>query len=112
MASSIVSSPELLERERACEPLLEGAGAATTWEGRWRSSFVRFNLSDLLSFSLLLGVLEIADRYGEEEVIGVEALVVVDADLVAGEAEVEGEAVAAGGADGGSVWMATVHILG
>ena len=61
---------------------------------------------------LLAGVLEIADRYGEEEVIGVEVLVVVDADVVVVEAEVEGEAVVAGVAGDGSVWIATVHIFG
>lgn len=70
------------------------------------------NLSFLLSFSFLLRVLEIAARYGEKEVIGVEALVVVDAVLVVDEAEVEGEAVLACVAGDGSVWMATVQILG
>ena len=113
MVSSIVSSPELVERERACEPLLDGAGVATTWEGRClRSSFVKFNLSFLLSFSFLAGVLEIAARYEAEEVIGEEACLVVDADVVEAEAEVEGEAVLVGVAGDGSVWMATVHILG
>ena len=44
--------------------------------------------------------------------IGVEVFVVVDADLVVAEAEVEGEAVVVGVAGDGSVWMATVHIFG
>lgn len=65
----------------------------------------------MLSFSFLLRVLEIAARYGEKEVIGVEALVVVDAVLVVDEAEVEGEAVVVGVAGDESVWMVTVHIF-
>ena len=74
---------------------------------------MKFNLFVLSLFSFLLGVVEIADRYGAEEVIGVEVLVVVEADLeVGGEADVEGEALVVDAAGGGSVWMATVHILG
>ena len=56
-----------------------------------RSSFVKFSLSDLSVFSLLLGVREIADRYGAEEVIAVEVLVEVDVVLSGDEADVEGE---------------------
>ena len=73
---------------------------------------MKFNLFDLSFFSFLLGVLEIAARYGAEEVIGEEALVVVEADLAVVEVEVEGEALVGDAAGGGSVWMATVHILG
>ena len=73
---------------------------------------MKFNLFDLSFFSFLLGVVEIADRYGAEEVIGEEALVVVEADLEVGEVEVEGEALVVDATGGGSVWMATVHILG
>ena len=73
---------------------------------------MKFNLFVLSLFSFLLGVVEIADRYGAEEVIGVEVLVVVDVDLEGGEVEVEGEALVVDAAGGGSVWMATVHILG
>ena len=36
----------------------------------------------------------------------------VDADVAVAETEVEGEAVVVGVAGDGSVWMATVHILG
>ena len=58
-----------------------------------RSSFVKFSLSDLSVFSLLLGTREIADRYGAEEVIAVEVLVEVDVVLSGDEAEVEGKTV-------------------
>ena len=70
---------------------------------RVRSSFVRFSLSDLSVFSLLLGVREIADRYGTEEVIAVEVLVEVDVVLSGDEADVEGEIVEVDEAGNGSV---------
>ena len=57
------------------------------------STFVKFSLSDLSVFSLLLGAREIADRYGAEEVIAAEVLVEVDVVLSGDEAEVEGETV-------------------
>ena len=77
-----------------------------------RSSFVKFSLSDLSVFSLLLGVREIADRYGAEEVIAVEVLVEVDVVLSGDEAEVEGETVEVDESGNGSVWIPIVHILG
>ena len=58
-----------------------------------RSSFVKFSLSDLSVFSPLLGIREIADRYGAEEVIAVEVLVEVDVVLAGDEADVEEETV-------------------
>ena len=60
-------------------------------EGRLHSCFVKFNLTTLSVFTHLLGVRDIADRYGTEEVIGVEVLVKMDVVLAADEAVVEGE---------------------
>ena len=56
-----------------------------------RSSFVKFSLPTLSVFSLSLRAREIADKYGAEEVIGVEVLVEVDVVLAGDEAEFEGE---------------------
>ena len=67
-----------------------------------RSSFVKFSLSDLSVFSLLLGARERADRY-RAEVIAVEVLVEVDVVLAGDEAEVEGETVEVDEAGNGSV---------
>ncbi|MPC56808.1 hypothetical protein E2C01_050774 [Portunus trituberculatus] len=63
-------------------------------------------------FFSLLGVREIADRYGTEEVIEAEVLLEVEVLLADDEVEGEGEAVVVDGAGSGSLWMATVHILG
>ena len=41
-------------------------------------SFVKFSLSDLSIFLLLLGVRKIAERYGSEEVIEVEVVLAAD----------------------------------
>ena len=67
-----------------------------------RSSFLKFSLSALSVFSLLLGTREIADRYGAEEVIAVENLAEVDLVLASDEAEVEGETVEVDEAGNGS----------
>ena len=58
-----------------------------------RSSFVKFSLSALSVFSPLLGIREIANRYGAEEVIVEEVLVEVDVVLAGDEADVGGEYV-------------------
>ena len=68
-----------------------------------RLSFVKFSLSALSVFSLLLETQEIADRYGAEELIAVEVLVEVDVVLAGDEADVEEETVEVDKACKGSV---------
>ena len=68
-----------------------------------RLSFVKFSLSALSVFSLLLGTREIADRYGAEVIITLEVLVEVIVVLSGDEAELEGETVEVDEAGNGSV---------